>query len=68
MIEWYGLDEYFRVCGIKTPEEQKDFLERVKKYRILWLLWGTALHAHDNDKELFLVLESLLLHKIQTLS
>lgn len=68
MIERYGLYVYFQKRGILSTKEQNDFLERVKKYRILWLLWGTALHARDKDKELFSLLRSLLFSRIQTLT
>lgn len=50
---------YFRKRRFST-EEQSLFIEKVKKYHILWLLWWTSLHSRDREKNLFQVLRQYL--------
>ena len=68
VIERTRLDTYFRASGIMGKKERNDFLERVEKYHILWLLWWSALHVLDENPNLSTLLFTELIARIKKIS
>jgi thiamine kinase-like enzyme len=59
------MSDYFEASGIKTSLKQKEFLNRIKLYIPLWLLWGTYMHANDSKSDIYIALRKLLLKEVK---
>jgi len=58
------LSQYFETAKIVDEQEITNFLNRIKLYIPLWLLWGTHMHAEDISSEVYQALRLLLIQKI----
>lgn len=63
IIKEENLLSYFKAVGIKNNSDKVAFINRVKLYIPLWLLWGTYMHANDSNLDVYLALRKLLLEK-----
>ena len=58
-----NLLSYFKAVGIKNHSDKVAFINRVKLYIPLWLLWGTYMHANDSNPDVYIALRKLFLEK-----
>jgi thiamine kinase-like enzyme len=63
-IDIKRLSPYFKAVKIKNHAEKIDFINRIKLYIPLWLLWGTYMHANDSNPSIYIALRKLLLDKL----
>lgn len=48
MLNKKELSLYFGACNITGDSEKDNFLERVRSYIPLWVLWGSYVHVNDD--------------------
>jgi len=65
LIDITTLSPYFRSAQIRKHSEKIAFLNRINLYVPLWLLWGTYMHAHDSNPDIYIALRKLLLRKMK---
>jgi thiamine kinase-like enzyme len=54
------LEPYFKASRIRKKSEKIDFLNRIRLYIPLWLLWGAYMHSNDSEPTVYISLRKLL--------
>lgn len=60
-----ALAPYFDARGV-SADERAAFVKRTHLYAPLWLLWGTAMHARDDDRQIYEALKTSLLQALDS--